>query len=84
MYAALAWLVKEEESLWLLGAATIGKYEYYLLFIVTLGPPREAEGVDTQKNEFSQRPLGKPLRHYTILAHCTRCSYAKNIWLHSR
>ena len=38
------------------------------------------EGVDTYENEVSQEPLGKPLRHYTILAHCTRSSYPRNIW----
>ena len=39
-----------------------------------------AEGVDTYKNEFSQGPLGKPPRHYTILAHCTRSRHSRNLW----
>ena len=54
---------------------------FYFLFY-TLGFPR-TEGVDTHENEFSQEPLGKPLRHYTILAHCTHSSYPRNIWLHA-
>ena len=54
-------------------------YYCFFLFIVTLGFLR-TEGDDTHENEFSQEPLGKPLRHYTILAHCTRSSYPRNIW----
>ena len=50
-----------------------------LLLFYKLGLPR-TEGVDTHKNEFSQEPLGKPLRHYTILAHCTRSRHSRNLW----
>ena len=40
----------------------------------------KAEGVDTNKNKFSQGPLGKPPRHYTILAQSIRSRYTRNIW----
>ena len=39
-----------------------------------------AEGDDTEENVFSQGPLGKPPRHYTILAQSTRSRYTRNMW----
>ena len=53
-----------------------------LLFIVYCyrRASAKAEGDDTKENKFSQGPLGKPPRHYTMLAQSTRGRYTRNIW----
>ena len=58
------------------------KTENALLFIVYCYRRASAiaEGDDTEENVFSQGPLGKPPRHYTILAQSTRSRYTRNIW----
>ena len=56
--------------------------QFIVLFIVYCYRRASAktEGDDTEENVFSQEPLGKPPRHYTILAHSTRSRYTRNIW----